>query len=192
MKKFTNIVRNSKIQDWSHGLQWDKDFSLNINQNHIEDGLWDKAGIFMHSMPFQNVKALLIGFSESDLYMVRTHLKNIGVKLIAFMPTLRHIEHIPPIKDIFTHVFINFDAFEDVETGVDALLNARGRGAHVVIILCSKEVSGDDLDINRILICDATLRLPLTDQRLRQGLVSANANNQGFHTALNEDMSATQ
>lgn len=191
MENCRNTVQNDKIQSWNHGLQWSKEYALNIHEDHIEDGLWDKAGSFMHSMPFENVKALLIGFSESDLYMVRSHLKNIGVKLIAFMPTLRHVDRIPPIKDIFTHVFINFDAFEDVETGVDALLNARGKEANVVIILCSKEVSGDDLDINRILICDATLRLPLTDKRLRQGLISANANNQELHAALNEDMSAT-
>lgn len=152
----------------------------------LECDLWERTREQMKNTLFFDVKALLIGFSDHDLYMMRSQLKNIGVKFVASMPAFKHEQEISPIKNIFTHVFINFDAFEDVDSGVDALLKAREDNINLVIILLSNEISADDFDMNRALICDASLKLPLTENRLRSGLIYATSNNNEFRNTLSE------
>ncbi|MGP9789980.1 hypothetical protein [Roseinatronobacter sp. NSM] len=186
MQSTREIGKISKILGWAYGLNRSSELTDCANTDRNEDDLWGEFIRRMNDSSFDDVKALLVGFSELDLHRMRTHLRSIGVNLIASTPSLRCSEASSPVENIFTHVLINFDAFEDTEAGVETLLTLRGKNTNAVTILCSKVVSSDDFDSSRILICDATLKMPLTDKRLRNGFIAANANNREWRHLLTE------
>lgn len=167
-------------ESFQRELPWVQRFCDSVDDNRldlVEEKLWLKARKFMNTTPFDEVRAILIGFSDIQLHLMRSHLRNIGVNLIAFMPRLRSSVGTSPLDNIFTHAFINIDSFDDLEDGVDALLSSREKSKGMVTILLSRKVSGDDLEVSRTPICDATLKLPLSDERLRQGIIWGTENN---------------
>ena len=76
------------------------------------------------------------------------------------------------------YLIVNTDAFEDCEAAVEAMLSFRSRRGDLVLLLVSSTVAGDDLAAERRMICDATLRAPVTLTRLRRGLAAAFSNHE--------------
>ncbi|MCC6002269.1 MAG: hypothetical protein JJU19_15625 [Pararhodobacter sp.] len=77
-----------------------------------------------------------------------------------------------------SHLFVNLDAFEDIEDGIDQLMALRTAVRNMTVILCSAHIRGDDLGSERSALCDVTLKLPVAETRLRAGLRAARENRQ--------------
>ena len=120
-------------------------------------------------------RVLLVAFSPEQLDELREHLRNAGVNVTAATSNVRQLSNAGEMGAVFTHIFVNIDAFDDLETGIDVLRAFRKRFSHVVV-LCSAHVANDDLGSERSAICDVTLRLPVSLERLRQGLSAASSN----------------
>jgi CheY-like chemotaxis protein len=119
-----------------------------------------------------NMRVLCIGCD----WDCRTWLKHIGVHAVVIAPDVSQLLSLTQTGDDFSHVVLNLDAYESTEDAVEALLDFRARSRTIVVIALTALASSDDLGSERSAICDATLRLPLTGQRLEQGLIAGQAN----------------
>lgn len=125
---------------------------------------------------FLETRVLLIGFTGPQLCEIRQTLRAIRVSATAAASNVGQLQDVAEMGLGFTHVLVNFDAFDDVEAGVDALMAFRSAAPELVVVVCSEMVSGDDFGTERARICDATLKLPTSATRLARGLVSALSN----------------
>lgn len=142
-----------------------------------ESRLWGRAAARMAARSLDTGRALLFGFSPEDLSVLREDLRGMGFRVAAAATRADQILDLSGMSGIFSHILLNFDDFPDVETGVSALLSFRSEMPDVVVVLLSRQVAGDDLSLERATICDATLRLPVTRQRLLAGILTAAENN---------------
>ncbi|WP_305969785.1 MULTISPECIES: hypothetical protein [unclassified Mameliella] len=71
---------------------------------------------------------------------------------------------------------VNIDVFGPLEQAVDVLLSLRRTNPKLTILVMSSEFVRDDTSLERSAIADASLRLPLTPDRLRDGLYCAAEN----------------
>jgi hypothetical protein len=122
---------------------------------------------------FHEARVLLVGFSADHLCDTRRNLRLIGVEAVASTSDVGQLQNLSEMDFGFTHIVVNFDAFSDVEAGVEALIELRSNAPSLIIVACSEMISGDDLGRERSLICDATLKLPVSKSRLEQGLLIA-------------------
>ena len=76
-----------------------------------------------------------------------------------------------------TVLLVNVDTLGDVEDAVDELIAFRKQFPAVIVMMVSACVLGDDFGTYRQLICDATLRSPISQTRLENGLAVAMENN---------------
>lgn len=82
------------------------------------------------------------------------------------------------------HVFrwncmiVDLDSLNDVNGAVDALANLRKERPNLLVILLSKQVKRDDFSLERLALCDVTLRLPVGSEDLAFALQEARVNNQ--------------
>ena len=130
----------------------------------------------LRTQSLSDARVLLLAFSAAHLSELRYHLRAIGVKVTAAAPTIKQLPNVTGMGRAFTHVLVNFDAYSDVESGVDRLCEFRKQSPGLVLVLCSAQVGGDDMGTERAAICDATLRLPVSMSRLRAGLIAASVN----------------
>lgn len=141
--------------------------SLEYFFNRVDEGMKMRA-IFC-------ARVLLVAFSPEQLQGLRDYLRGMGVHVTAATPNVKQLPDVGRMGTGFTHILINFDAFDDLETGVEVLSAFRKHFGHV-LILCSAQVASDDLGSERSAICDATLRSPVTPERLRLALRAATTN----------------
>ncbi len=139
----------------------------------LEDRLWTDTGFKMEAASLSNKRVLLVGFSSQQRAALREMLAEIGVRMTAVVRTVQSLASIAELDSAFGIVIVDFDAFNDADGGVEALLNFRARSSRSPVILCSATVKGDDLTSERAAICDATLRMPGTRDRLKAALVAA-------------------
>lgn len=139
----------------------------------IEDRLWADAGRRMNAASLNDRRLLLVGFSSRQRGMLRDVLEELGLRRVAAAGTVKPLTDAEGLVAGFDGVIVDFDSFPDTEAGVDALLGLRAAVRGVAVVLCSATVKGDDLTGERAAICDATLRLPLTGDRLHAALRAA-------------------
>lgn len=142
----------------------------------IADRLWSGAADRLDAERLAEARVLLLGFPPEHLAGLRENLRCGGVRATAAAPSVMQLRNVVEMGTAFSHVLVNFDAFDDVESGVDALVAFRTGAPGIIVVVCSALVGGDDLGSERALICDATLRLPVSAPRLRDGLVAASVN----------------
>jgi hypothetical protein len=65
---------------------------------------------------------------------------------------------------------INLDAFVDLSTGINSLIEFRKRQSDLKVLLFSSDVVRDDYGQERIAICDVTLSLPVSRTRFYHAL----------------------
>lgn len=81
-------------------------------------------------------------------------------------------------------MIINLDAFSDIDVAIDLLLSFRKQRPDVIVLIASTDVIKDDLGSERIRICDVTLRMPISSQRLLGGLEAAKVNHVDYSPDL--------
>jgi hypothetical protein len=127
-----------------------------------------------------NACILVIGFGHSEACAITQMLRDAGTKSCATCTNVEQLGDVSSMRGAFTHVIINLDAFEDIEDAVTALMIFRLRQKNIVVILISDAVAQDDLLTDRKRVCDATLRAPVSFNRLCDGLLAAWVNNKAF------------
>jgi hypothetical protein len=142
----------------------------------IEVELWCKMNIKFDDQKFDGVRVLVLGFEQDERTWLRNGLRFIGVKATAIAPSVAQLKSVPAMGLAFTHVVINIDAYESVEDAVGALIEFRVQSPMTIVIAVSARVADDDFGTERNAICDVTLRLPLTERRLRRSLTEGRTN----------------
>lgn len=123
-------------------------------------------------------RVLMLGFPPEHLVDLREGLRSLGVRVTAASPSVRQLSNLAENSMGFSHILVNFGAFEDLEAGVDALAAFRAGAPEIVVIACSTRRHADDIVSARGRHCDATLRLPVSTPRLRDGLLAATVSGQ--------------
>jgi len=149
--------------------------------------LWEQTALRVMARTLQGSRALVMGFEVEELASIRRALRGFGIAPVASCPSATQIADVAKMHLDFDFLLIDFDAFPSVEDGVDALLEFRKRNRHAVVVLVSANVAADDLGTERRAICDATLRAPVTDERMRRGLLDALVNKAEFKVASSFD-----
>ncbi|WP_126978651.1 hypothetical protein [Frigidibacter oleivorans] len=75
---------------------------------------------------------------------------------------------------------VDADYMGDVTDTVDFCLRVRRAAPELPMVLISSEVRGDDLTCERMMACDVTLKLPLTQSKLQTGIRTAFQNHAYF------------
>lgn len=172
-KSFERVTVNPRQGVHGHGWAMLRDMA---DARSLGDRLMSRNDDHMRTQSLSDARVLLLAFSAVHLSELRCHLRAIGVKVTAAAPTVTQLPNVTGMGRAFTHVLINFDAYSDVESGVDKLFEFRKQSPGFVLVLCSAQVGGDDMGTERAAICDATLRLPVSMSRLRAGLIAASTN----------------
>jgi len=122
---------------------------------------------------------LLVGFNELDLLDLQGQMRDLGVASIAVANDVKKLQNWPRGRKSFGGVVVNLDAFSDLDDALDCLIDFRIKSPGTIIILVSYFTGGDDFGSERRILCDVTLRAPVSVRRLeialRQGLANAMA-----------------
>lgn len=137
------------------------------------DRLWQRTDRNMYTDSLSQKTAMMVGFDVENLVALRNELRKLGISPVASCASASQIEDIGKFRLSFDLLFVNLDGFSDVSDGVDALISYRMNRPEATVILVSHLVSGDDLSAERRAICDATLRAPISSDRLRTGILGA-------------------
>lgn len=122
-------------------------------------------------------RVLVMGFDREDASDLTRMLRKAGVKVCATCRDIAQLSDLSAMIGTFTHVVVRLEAFAATDDAVSALLQFRARQKDMVVILISNAVEQDDLLHDRKWICDATLRAPVSFNRLCDGLLAAWVNN---------------
>lgn len=150
--------------------------ALHAQAGPLERRLWRKLDHALDSAPAARFRVLMAGFPVELRGSIAGQLRDMGVLSTASMHSVHQLGDLAGMAGVFTHVLVDFDAFEDVASGVEALLALRSAAPDLVVVLFSSQVAGDDLGAERSAICDATLRVPVSPTRLRRGMTAASEN----------------
>jgi hypothetical protein len=137
------------------------------------DRLWKASEQQMTENTLTGKRALMVGFDVDALSALRRDLRALGIAPVVSCPSARQLADVATMRMNIDFLLMNFDVFEDVEDGVDALMAFRLQRPEASVVLVSRAVAGDDLGGERRVICDATLRAPVSADRLRAGLLGA-------------------
>jgi hypothetical protein len=142
--------------------QWRAQFP---DMSEIEPRLWSEANSRMDSMSGMG-RICIMGFDASQSHSIVEHLERDAIASNAFSASINDILEIATTHETVSMLVVNGDAFGELPDTVDALRNLREIQPHMSIVLVSSKVANDDLSDERKVICDATLRAPVTMARL--------------------------
>jgi hypothetical protein len=133
-------------------------------------------GRVRQSAPVQDT-VCIFGVGRDDTSIVLRTLKTHGIDLIHGSSSKRCLSDVIPADIGTTYLIVNVDAMGDLEDAVDELITFRKRCRNVVVVMISACVLSDDFGSYRQLICDATLRSPISQSRFEDALIAAKQNN---------------
>lgn len=140
-------------------------------QNSLQEAsLWHEAGERIKTRTASGLRAIVIGFDPEARQHLLSKLREIGVVQTASISDVCALEGSTEITRPFDIIVVNFDAFGDPVDAVDALVEFRKSLQNKRVILISAQVKGDDFGSERKAICDATLRSPVTNERLNSAI----------------------
>ncbi len=122
---------------------------------------------------------LLVGFNELDLLDLQGQMRDLGVGSIAVSRDVKKLHSWPQERKSCSGVVVNLDAFSDLDDALDCLIDFRIKSPGTIVILVSYFAGHDDFGAERRILCDVTLRAPVSVRRLeialRQGLANSMA-----------------
>lgn len=151
----------------------------------LEDRLFSEAKARLEFIDAARARVLLFGFESKALADINRLVRAVGVSSCAFCSDVMLLNYAIGMEGAFTHLLVNFDAFESPKEAVVSLMAFRSLTKDFILIAVSASVEGDDLTTERKAICDATLRAPLSVTRLRDGIIAASANYKSDVAVLN-------
>lgn len=131
---------------------------------------------------------LLVGFNELDLLDLQGQMRDLGVGSISVAQDVKRLLDWPRGRKTYGGVVVNLDAFSDLDEALDCLIDFRIKSPGTIVILVSYFTGGDDFGAERRILCDVTLRAPVSVKRLeialRQGLANSVATTRGIDLPL--------
>lgn len=136
------------------------------------DRLWRALEHKLAQTPLGAAHVLCVGFCGDDLQALRKFSRLAGARLTAGAASVSQLGDHALLQN-YHYFLVNLDAFPDAETAIESLLAFRAWRPEAVVLLCSREVCGDDFGTERAMITDATLRLPATLERFTRAVFAA-------------------
>lgn len=119
-------------------------------------------------------RVLLLGLGRELAAAAKADLKDLGLQSVAICPGVALLREATVLRRLgFDIALVNLDAFDTLDAAVDALIGFRKACPDISVIALSQRVAADDTGSERAAICDATLRLPVSLRRLRDGIMAA-------------------
>lgn len=172
-----SLFKSNLLSEGSVALSKAPHYNSFESIDHLEERLWKRSRIENYGKYVISKFACLVGFDASDLTSTKKLLRDAGVRRIAVfsdIPQLYEVidrpKYLTNEDELLSHIFVNLDSFDCLDTGVDILLDLRKICKSVRIVLTSSHVSGDDFGGERNSICDATLSFPLGATSLRMAI----------------------
>jgi hypothetical protein len=137
-----------------------------------ENYLWQKLDRHLSVHGVNPQRARLIGFAAAQQGPLLLAFATIDLATATSSAEINVLQN-SDSWDQVDCVLINHDAFEDSLTAVETYLSFRKRFPTKTVILVSTQIRGDDFGLDRAAICDATLRFPVSSERLRSGILAA-------------------
>lgn len=122
---------------------------------------------------FADENILLLGFEKSEQIELSEIMASAGSERFSFGKETETLSNTQPVSEGWSVIIINLNSFDNILIAVDTLRRFREQHPEIGIVLVSSDVSGDDLSRERAPICDATLRAPLSTQRVKGALLEA-------------------
>lgn len=141
-----------------------------------EDNIWSETIERFGGGGVPSMQIVALGFNAVERTWLKCSLERIGLKTVPVATHLFNLSSISEVEQRFSHAIINFDSYASTEDAVDALISFRQKDLGLCVVVVTTRVARDDLGLERSAICDVTLRWPLTDKRLWEGLVEGWAN----------------
>lgn len=141
-----------------------------------DDRLWREFDRRIAANRAGNQRKIAVGFSGAEVLSLRDAFRLVGSDLTASVADIGLLRRNPEFLASFDVVMVNHDAFADTETAIDEYQSFRQRHPEVIVVIVSRKVAHDDLTSTRRPICDATLRAPVTPERLSRGVKAATLN----------------
>jgi len=86
------------------------------------------------------------------------------------------VEHVHSCRS--SCMIVDLDSFNDLNSTVDTLITLRQHRPNLAVILMTMEVKRDDFSLERLPMCDVTLRYPVASEDIDFALQEAKINNQ--------------
>ena len=131
----------------------------------------------VRSRPPAQDTVYLRGVGHDDTSVVLRTLTTHSISPTQEFSSMRCLSDVMPADAGTTYLIVNVDAMGDLEDAVDELITFRKRCPDIVVLMISAYVLSDDFGSYRQLICDVTLRCPISQGRFEDGLVAARENN---------------
>lgn len=138
----------------------------------LEERLWEEFTSRSADTEVASATVLLLGFDGSELSVMRNLMRAAGVASCRYCSDVLRLGD-SAMTGAFTHLVVNLDGFGTNQEAVTRLLDFRLKQKSTVVLLVSGDVGADDLGSDRKWLCDATLKMPLSMTRLREGLFAA-------------------
>lgn len=131
-------------------------------------------------------KGLSVLLADSDAASVsyREWVAQMGGNLMVVSESEPPMQWVLKYADKLDFLLVDSDYIGDVEDTVDFCIQLRRAKPGLKIILISSEVRDDDFTTERMMACDATLKAPFSESRLRQAVAAAQRNNDQGHYSL--------
>lgn len=118
----------------------------------------------------------LFGLGTEDTLVVLDALKSYSITPIQKSTHITRLADAMPATTGMTYLLVNVDAMGELEDAVDELIAFRNSWPNVVVVMISAFVLNDDCGSYRKLICDATLRSPISEGRFENVMIAARHN----------------
>lgn len=181
MSLISKLIQRSLHKNTSH-LRLVKDLpssegTLLGELDMATQSIWARHDQLSEIGVFRKGAACAVGFENGDTQRICAMLRQAGLGPCAFCVQVDQLKDLASLSHAFPYLIVNVDAFEDCDAAVKSMLVFRRHRPDVIVILVSAAVAFDDLGTERRMICDATLRAPVTLSRLKRGLSAAYENN---------------
>ncbi|PXW67358.1 hypothetical protein C7964_10777 [Loktanella sp. PT4BL] len=118
----------------------------------------------------------LLGLGADDTSTALQALKPNSITPAHFCSSALCLSEVTPAEIGTTYLLVNVDVIGELEDAVDELISFRKKWPNTVVIMISSFVLSDDFGTYRQLICDATLRSPISKRRVKSALLAARQN----------------
>lgn len=139
----------------------------------IEDRLFSEMNIREATETCLDFKVLFVGFEGDFLGLVRDLFRSVGVSVAASCRSFDRLPDLTEIGEGFTHLVVNAEAFEAAENALGRLMHFRRQLDGVAVLVLSPRAVGDDFGTERDAICDGTVSVPLSTERVKEALLEA-------------------
>lgn len=132
----------------------------------VEKSLWGRLISKLSGEVEKSPVVAVLGFGVSATGSISEMLRDHGMLPYACISRPGTQDRLATIPDWVSHVVVNIDAFRDTGEAVDCLIAFRQQRPSVRVVAVAQSCTGDDFGSERQMICDATLRAPVSPSRL--------------------------